>query len=265
MKIMNLSAIQIQADDYEKKIAEKKDEFFQIMSSSDIDRMMTEMAVDNSLEIYELKFNMPDKPTDRMAYKYSLLYGIQQIQKSEYKSSKKADGKTTASEDSSDKKDDKEEDEDSSKKTSSSKKASTDVLEDTLGDAEGGYQPNTDIYAVPVTMTVGGKVEDLESFIDDIIKIDKRSLLVSYTWGEYKDIVRRDANGNVIKSVTDTGSASKDKDNSEEDEEIVVDTAVRKSLTVKIEIYMCDTSDIADVPSDSEANEETKEAEETAE
>ncbi|MBQ8951116.1 MAG: hypothetical protein IJ065_08210 [Eubacterium sp.] len=240
MKIMNLSGVEIQAEEYEKKIAEKKDEFYQIMTSSDIDRMMTEIAVDNSLYIYDLRFTMPQSPSERMAYQYSELYQQQMAQKAEYQTGLAADGTTVVG------------NEDSDKESDSSGAATTDssmILMDAFGDEEGGYQPNTDIYAVPVTMTVGGELSDLENFIDRLIHMDKRCMLVSYTWGEYRDIVRRDANGNIIRNAVEIAPDTGEEGVSEE--ELKADNVVRKSLTVRIEIYMCDTSDIVTEPADS--------------
>ena len=77
IKLLNVGTIQIQADDYESRIAEKKDEFFQILSSSEVDKMMTEMATSNNLDIYDLSFKVPTTPSERMAYKNSQLYNIQ--------------------------------------------------------------------------------------------------------------------------------------------------------------------------------------------
>ena len=73
-KLMNLGAIQIQADDYKKKVEERKGEFYPMLSSSEVDKMMTEMATGNGLDIYDLDFSIPKSPTERLAYKNSQLY-----------------------------------------------------------------------------------------------------------------------------------------------------------------------------------------------
>ena len=93
---------------------------------------------------------------------------------------------------------------------------------------EDGYQPNTDIYAVPISMTVGGSKTDLDYFINRVLKIDKRVLVTGYTWGEYRYVTRKDAEGNIIPS-----SVSPD------------DGIVRKTLTIRLELYMCDTENIS--------------------
>ena len=260
MKIANLGLIEMQAEEYEGKISEKKDEFYQIMKSSEIDRMMTELATGNGLDIYELKFTMPGSPTDRMAYQYSELYKRQVEMKAEYELSESSDMETdTAASTTSQTIDeeDGEEDSDGAEGTTGAATGSgtAALMEEMMGAEEGGYQPNTDIYAVPVTMTVGGDLDDLEKFINNIIAIDKRVLLVGYSWGEFRDVIRRDANGNIIRSssgssadgpLTSSATAAASGDNAAADDatNVQIEVVTRKSLTVRLEIYMCDTASI---------------------
>ena len=253
LKIANVGMVEIQADEYEAKIAEKKDEFYQIMNSSEVDGMMTHMAIDKGLEIYDLKFSMPQKPSSRRAYSYSQLYKKQKALIEEYKKSSDDDDSKSSSVDTSLETDDDEDSKDSEKKSSSTKKNSKkankqQLMEEITGDEEGGYQPNTDIYAVPVTMTVGGEQENLDSFIDSIINIDGRVLLVGYSWGQFREIVKRDSDGNIIsssKNQDSTDSSDTKSVSSEESSDVTAEVVTKKSLTVKLEIFMCDTSDIA--------------------
>ena len=251
LKIANAANIEMQADDYEQRIAEQKDEFYQVMNSSEIDRMMTQMAIDEKLEVYDLQFSIPEIPSGREAYQYSELYGRQQQLKEEYLAAEEADVSadttmTQLSEDgtvdkSSDKKDDK-----SKKTTGSSQKQQ--VMNEVMGGEEGGYQPNTEIYAVPVTMTVGGDIANLNRFIDKIVTNDKRILFVGYSWGEFREIVRRDAEGNIIgkdTTVVETTDSGDEGVSAEELTDSKLEVVIRKSLTVRLEIYMCDTTDVA--------------------
>ena len=257
MKIANLGLIEMQAEEYEEKISERKDEFYQIMKSSEVDRMMTEMATDNHLDIYELKFTMPGSPSERMAYQYSVLYQRQQEMKDNYEESDDDESDSKKS----DKDDDKDDDDSSSKNTKSLNKSTAEFMEEMMGEEEGSYQPNTDIYAVPITMTVGGDLEDLDKFIDDIIAMDKKVLLVGYSWGEFRDVIRRDANGNIIRetsgnSKTGTVSSSATTDSvaatdgtesgvsTDDLTNVQVEVITRKSLTVRLEVFMCDTASI---------------------
>lgn len=248
-KILNVGAIEAQADGYEQKIDERRDEFYQIMTSSEIDRMMTQMAVGHNLNIYDLKFNMPSSPSTRMAYKNSELYNWQLEAMTNYSEEGEASAVETVDsllgEEGKEEKEEKEE-------STSTNMTEQDLMFDIMGGEEGGYQPNTDIYAVPVTITVGGDVYDLEQFIAEINNLDKRALLLGYSWGEFREVVRRDADGNIISSESSTSSEGVSTD---ELSDANLEVVTRKSLTVRLEIYMCDTSDVA-TATDAETTEE---------
>lgn len=246
-KLLNVGSIEVQADGYEEKISERKDEFYPVMTSSEVDRMMTQMAVGHNLNIYDLSFNMPSSPTARLAYQNSSLYAWQLEAMANYSE----DDEPSASDkmDSLLDEEDGEKDED---KQTISDKSEEDIMSDVMGGEEGGYQPNTDIYAVPVTITVGGDVYDLEQFIAEINNLDKRALLLGYSWGEFREVVRRDADGNIISSESSTSSEGVSTD---ELSDANLEVVTRKSLTVRLEIYMCDTSDVA-TATDAETTEE---------
>ncbi len=230
LKVMNMMMVSAMADEYEELIAERKGEFYPIMKSSEVDQMMTAMAHDRNLEIFDLRFNMPTDPSSRMAYQYSELYEEQRRAKAEYENSIMTSlGQSEEDElleGTSSKKDDEEEE---SSKTKKKKDKEVEVVTLDVFGEEDGYRPNTDIYAVPVTMTVGGTEAELHQFVNSIIDMDKRILLTGYSWGTYRNIVRRDAEGNIIKT-------------NETEEEL----RAKKVLTIKLEIYMCDTSKVAD-------------------
>lgn len=244
-KMLNAGTIAIQADGYEEKIAERKDEFYPIMTSSDVDRMMTQMAVGHNLNVYDLSFNMPSSPTARLAYQNSSLYAWQLEAMANYAGEEEDSASDTMDTLIGDDK------EDEVQKTVS-EETEEDIMSDVMGGEEGGYQPNTDIYAVPVTITVGGDVYDLEQFIAEINNLDKRALLLGYSWGEFREVVRRDADGNIISSESSTSSEGVSTD---ELSDANLEVVTRKSLTVRLEIYMCDTSDVA-TATDAETTEE---------
>ncbi|MBR4580063.1 MAG: hypothetical protein IKO32_02395 [Lachnospiraceae bacterium] len=229
MKVMNMGFVSAMASEYEEKIKERKNEFYPIMKSSEVDQMMTSLAAGSGLEIFDLRFTMPKSPTERMAYKYSELYNKQLQQKAEYQARLMA-------EINSGNEDDwesivEEADADTKGKKNSDKDKDSDAEEqvtlDIFGE-EDGYRPNTDIYAVPITMTVGGSKTDLDYFINRILKMDKRMLVTGYSWGEYRYVVRKDIEGNIIPSSVDPE-----------------DGVIRKTLTIRMELYMCDTDNIS--------------------
>ena len=250
-KLLNMGSIEVQADGYEEKIAERKDEFYPVMTSSEVDRMMTQMAVGHNLNVYDLSFNMPTSPTARLAYQNSSLYAWQLEAMANYSE----DDESSASDEMDSLLDEGDSDEDGGEtndKSSEAGKSEEDIMSDVMGGEEGGYQPNTDIYAVPVTITVGGDVYDLEQFIAEINNLDKRALLLGYSWGEFREVVRRDADGNIISSESSTSGEGVSAD---ELSDANLEVVTRKSLTVRLEIYMCDTSDVA-TATDAETTEE---------
>ena len=234
LKMNNYMIVEGQAEDYEDLIAERKDEFYQIMTSSEIDRMMTEMAINNGLDIYELSFNMPTEPTSRTAYQYSELKTWQdQMELTATDDEEEDDFGLSDLSGGSDSEDDETE-------TTASASDKQKIMEEVMADDSDIYKKNTDIYAVPVTITVAGELSDLEAFKEDILNIEKRTLLTSYAWGEYREVVTE-------KSTASTDTDSEEGVTSEElEEETNYKVVTRKTLTVKLEIYMCDTSSIDD-------------------
>lgn len=220
MKAMNAFSVSAQADDYEAKIKESKYKFYPIMSSSEIDRMVTDFAVSSNLEIFDLRFSMPKKPSDRMAYQYSELYKQQKEARAAYEASfaKEDELESMAKEAEEDVKGSKKED----KKDKKEKEELPEPTLDLFG-PEDSYVPNTDVYAVPVSLTLAGSEADIKKFINNLIALDEKVLILNYSWGDYKYVVRRDATGNIIPS-----SISPE------------DGIERKTLSIKFEIYMCD-------------------------
>ena len=242
LKIANVMLVEGQVEDYEALIAERKDEFYQILSSSEVDRMMTEMAINNNLEIYELSFNMPNEPTNRGAYQYSELKVWQDQMASGSKPVDEDDDLSALTGKTSDK------DSDDDVKVSSADKQK--VMDEVMVDDTDVYQANTDIYAVPVTITVAGELEDLEAFKEDVLAIDKRTLLTSYSWGEYREVVTEKGSATTEAEATEASDEGVSSEEIEETYKVVT----KKTLTVKLEIYMCDTSNIEDADTDSEAD-----------
>ena len=237
--------VEFSAEEYADKIKQVKDEFYEIMNSSEVDKMMTQLATKRGLDIYDLNFSIPSSPTGRMAYVNSALYYEQLVSKDAYINAES------------------EEESDSSKKKDpeDSKKSETSnaIMEQAMGGEEGAYAPNTDIYAVPITFSVGGELSDLEAFLDELNHFDKRVLLTSYAWGEYRTYVYRDANGNLV-SRDGSGNIISTEEGVTAGE-MAQDTKVRKALTVRLEMYMCDMTAVDGTTVD-EGDTETEEVSE---
>ncbi|MBR3537974.1 MAG: hypothetical protein IKN79_02745, partial [Eubacterium sp.] len=96
LKIQNTAIIEMSAEEYEEKLAKVKDQFYQIMTSAEVDRMMTDLATKRGLTIYELSFNMPKGTTGRRAYVNSQLYQLQNAMIEEYNKAEEAEEKSSS-------------------------------------------------------------------------------------------------------------------------------------------------------------------------
>lgn len=218
-KVMNLFLVEDQCSTYEEEMAEDRAKFFDMMTEADIDRMLTTNAVSNGLEIYSFSVNIPDKPSSRMAYVYSDLYQEQLEYEQQQRLVEKnfTEGKS-----------DEEELEElsSSKKESSDKDSDEKAVESEVVDVFGNTDTigtNTDVYAARVTISLGGDEAALHRFLNQMIESDKKVLITSYNWGEYK----------TTKEIK-TKSTEDDEKESVEKEIVIV-----KSLTITMEFYMC--------------------------
>lgn len=232
------------ANDYAEQIEKEKATFYPMMKSSEVDKMMTDLARESNLVVYDLNFSMPTSPSSREPYIYSELHDIQAAKRNDYMqqdiltTSETEDDIASLTGGSKEKKDSKK------KKDLDDEIEVVDTNVDIFGNVD-AYQPNTDIYAVPVSITVGGRTTDLDKFIDKIINMDKRILLISYAWGEYRVTVSHDEEGNIVyNNLLD--------DVTEEDQ--------LGTLNVTMEIYMYNDESAAENVTE-EGNENGDEAE----
>lgn len=233
-KVANVIFVESQCDEYEAAMAEDKEKFYDMMTEAQIDRMLTTMAIKNGLEAFSFSINIPDSPTERKAYIYSNLYQQQlqyeEAQKLAFESElEKEDEDLLDTSDSKDKKDKKDKDSDDKKKEPE--------MVDIFGDTD-TIGTNTDIYAARVTFSLGGDEKDLHNFLNQIINSDKKILITSYSWGEYQ------TTKDVVNPTVEEG----------EEGRITQEVVTSKSLTISMEIYMCDkVAEVEETPAEEEA------------
>ena len=219
-KVANVFFVETQCEEYEDAMAEDKSKFYDMMSEADIDRMLTTMAIKNGLEAFSFSINIPGSPSDRKAYIYSDLYQ----QQLDYEAAAALMEQTELDKededllgDTSKEKDDEDENEEELPE-----------LVDVFGDSN-AIGDNTDIYAAKVTFTLGGDEKGLHNFLNQIINSEKKILITSYSWGEYK------TTREVVNPTVEEG----------EEGRITQEQITLKSLTISMEIYMCDKVDEA--------------------
>lgn len=247
-KVSNLIFVESMCEEYEEKMAENKDKFFDMMTEAEVDFFLTTKAVKHNLEVYSLNIDIPDKPSERMAYIYSDLYNQQLEWKKQAENmnfNETEDDDLLGTDDSKDKKDSSSDDEDDN----------VDVFGDvdTVGE-------NTDIYAARVTISLGGDEAELKAYLDEIMASDKKILITSFSWGEYKtqkqvnvpieEIVQAEEKAES-ETAEETGEGASDASGSTDGEaagtasntpktDIKYELVTVKSLTISMEIYMCD-------------------------
>ena len=233
-KVANVIFVESQCDEYETAMAEDKEKFYDMMTEAQIDRMLTTMAIKNGLEAFSFSINIPDSPTERKAYIYSDLYQQQlqyeEAQKLAFESElEKEDEDLLDTSDSKDKKDKKDKDSDDKKKEPE--------MVDIFGDTD-TIGTNTDIYAARVTFSLGGDEKDLHNFLNQIINSEKKILITSYSWGEYQ------TTKDVVNPTVEEG----------EEGRITHEVITSKSLTISMEIYMCEkVAEVEETPAEEEA------------
>lgn len=150
MKINMLPILETDTNNLEVQIEEAKKDFYPMMTSDEVDKMMTGIALQYNLNAFDLDIYMPSEESSLEAYKYAKP------------------------------KEEPEEEDDLAEETdeeSSIEATSTDVTS-----AEEEEQTMTGIYCVSVSMRLGGDEAMLQKLIDDYSNLDQKILLKSYSW-----------------------------------------------------------------------------------
>ena len=229
-KVSNLIFVESMCEEYEETMAENKAKFYDMMSEAEIDFLLTTRAVQHDLEAYSLSIDIPSSPSDRKAYIYSELYK----QQLEWESQRELLYM------------DVDEDEDDllgtgDDKDDDKKETTEDETVDIWGNTD-MVGENTDIYVAKVTISLGGDEAQLKAFLDEIMASEKKILITSFSWGEYRtqqaievpveEIIQAEEKAEAEGDTTTTTTTKKT--------ETKYELVTVKSLTITMEIYMCD-------------------------
>lgn len=147
MKLSELMFLMDENEELEEQIIEAREHFYPAMTSDQIDKMLTGMALTYDLQAYDLDIVMPTNETSLEAYQYSEKYLDDQYVEEEEVS------------------------------MSDSDKESDDGFFDDYEE-----EASTGIYTVNTTMRLGGEEADLQRLINDLSVTDDTIHLVSYDW-----------------------------------------------------------------------------------
>ena len=156
-KLSKLFMFEAEAETYVEEIAVAKKYFFPIMSSSEVDRLFTNMVLDRGLSAYDLSIRMGAKPVPVEPYQYSVLARIVADEAERLKN-------------------------ESSSLSSSS--GESDPFEYTSSVAY-----NSEVYGVDVSLRLAGEMEDLKGLIEDISKSEQLLLVRNCVWSEQVSMV----------------------------------------------------------------------------
>lgn len=160
LKVGQLPMIEAETEKMEEDILKARSNYYEIMTSNEIDKYFTNMVLSSGLYSYDLGISILTDPTDLEPYQYSEKALGQEVDDYYYEDSE------GSAED----------------YMNDSDEAGDDLSED--GDSNAA----TGIYTASITMKVGGEEEKLISFLDSLCNTDKKLRIVNYSFSEERSI-----------------------------------------------------------------------------
>lgn len=185
LKVAQLPMLEAESEELEEDIAAAREDFYSAMTSDQVDKYMTGLILDHNLYAYDLTITMPTA----------------EAKLSPYACSEKANAAM-------------EEETDSTDGGTQPGAADEQSGEDALADWYEDEDIPTGIYAVGVTMRVGGERDDLQQLIDEFSKENKKVYLAGYEWESERSI-----------QFLEDGS---------------YDIGTDRTLTINLNLYMCE-------------------------
>ncbi len=203
LKLNQLPIIEIDAESYDELVAEEQKNFYSIMTSSEIDRYFTNMALSHNLYAYDLSISIGSEPVGVNPYQYSNLAYAVASEGFEFSVDDTEDSSSDTTEDADD------------------DVSPLEAMEDPYS-----YVPsiafNSEIYGVDIGMRLSGKRSDLQALIDELSNSEKKILVRNFTWSEESRVVNE--------MPTEEGA------------EPETTLEVVSVLNINLTLYMCDTT-----------------------
>ena len=164
-KVSELPLYEKDNEELEEDIVNARKSFYPVMTSDELDKMFTGMALDYNLYSYFLRINISKDELESEPYQYS----------------NKAQGN-----------EEEEEELPPEELDTYDAQAVDDYAEDQYATPEFEDKPETGIIEANIDMQVGGKREDMQRLIDDLSVTDEKMLLNSYSWSNRADVIKND-------------------------------------------------------------------------
>lgn len=158
LKLMDLPMQEMVNKTLEESILDARKPFYPMMSSDEVDNLLTNRALSYGLYAYDMSISIDDDPCELKPYQYSqkAINGVK-----EEKPKKEQSAKDMLDEDS-----------------------DTDEIE-----FETDYSKTTGIYTASVSMRLGGDEEKLRKFVDELSQVDQKLRITSYKWTTDRSMV----------------------------------------------------------------------------
>lgn len=166
LKILLVPILEKDNETIESEIQSAREMYFSMMSSAEIDKYFTNLALSYNLYSYDLSISLSDTETSLSPYQYS-----------QRAADLEAAAATEATTEASDSDSEEEELDDATEATSDSDEV---LLDD--------GPVTTGIYDAQVTMRLGGDENDLNRLIEDFSNTDQKIRICSYSWAEQSSV-----------------------------------------------------------------------------
>ena len=197
IKIAQIPTLQSRTKEYEAEVDKISEEYLPYMNSDEIDKMFTGMVLERGLFAYDLDIQLENVPASLMPYAYSKMATDPYYNQTSEEEEEEEVGALAALE----------------------REATGATPEE---ETEENY--NDVVYKAHLVLRIGGDLDELHKFIDDMEAYDKKILITGYRWNESTSLSREDVEegGNAAMPLL-TGEAEEETEPT--DEETVTEEA----------------------------------------
>ena len=168
LKIAQIPILQARTEQYEAEVDKLKEDYLPYMNSDEIDKMFTGMVLERGLFAYDLDIALENVPASLNPYAFS------KMATDPYYS--------VASEE--------EEEEEIGSLAALEREANG-----TSGEEEYEENYNDVVYRAHLVLRIGGDLDELHKFVDDMEAYEKKILITGYRWNESTYLAREDEEG----------------------------------------------------------------------
>ncbi|MDO5155039.1 MAG: hypothetical protein Q4D51_03645 [Eubacteriales bacterium] len=173
LKLAELPMLLADVEDMEQSILDARKNYYQMMTSNEVDRYFTNMVLDYGLYSYDLDIGMPHETTKLEPYQFSakalgMVEEPEEVEVEEKSALEKVD-------------------------------EAAGIEADDEEDAEALFEEeevDNGIYAVHVSMRLGGEMDRLKKLVDDLSNTDDKLRVCSYSYSQITDS-RQNENGEM--------------------------------------------------------------------